>query len=67
MKAKEALRVPGSITYKGWILTDSAMDEKTGRKRVAVATLLVHSVKTAIISESTVAMAQGGIDPNGVI
>lgn len=24
MKAKEALRVPGSITYKGWILTDAA-------------------------------------------
>lgn len=43
------------------------MDEKTGRKRVAVATLLVHSVKTAIISESTVAMAHGGIDPSGVI
>lgn len=43
------------------------MDEKTGRKRVVVATLLVHSVKTAIIRESTVAMDQGGIDPNGVI
>lgn len=43
------------------------MDAKTGRKRVAVATLLVHSVKTATVSESTVAVAHGGMYPNGVI
>lgn len=43
------------------------MDEKTGRNRVAVATLLVHSVKTAVIKQTTVAMAHGGIDPSGVI
>lgn len=27
MKANEALRVAGSITYKGWILTDVACNE----------------------------------------
>lgn len=67
MKANEALRVAGSIIYKGWILIDSAKDEKIGRKRVAVATLLVHSVMTAVIRAITVAMAHGGIDPSGVI
>lgn len=49
------------------LLCKLTMDEKTGRKRVAVATLLVHSVKTAIISESTDAVAHGGIEPSGVI
>lgn len=35
-------------------------DAKIGMKRVAVATLLVHSVKTAVTNESITAMAQAG-------
>lgn len=42
-------------------------DAKTGRKRVAVATLLVHSVKMAMTIERITAMAQGGMVCSGVI
>lgn len=42
-------------------------DAKTGRKRVAVATLLVHSVKMAMTIERIIAMAQGGMVCSGVI
>lgn len=69
---KYNIALPPSLTLSlqltGWQdRSNLTMDEKTGRKRVAVATLLVHSVKTAIIREITVAMAHGGIDPSGVI
>ncbi len=37
------------------------IDASTGRNNVAVATLLVHSVKVAIIRHTTMAIAQGGI------
>ncbi len=37
------------------------IDASIGRNNVAVATLLVHSVKVAIIRHTTMAIAQGGI------
>jgi hypothetical protein len=43
------------------------IEARTGRKRVAVATLLVHSVKMAISRHRMTAMAQGGMVWRGVI
>lgn len=67
MKAKEALRVQGTMTYRGFIPMDWDIEARTGRKRVAVATLLVHSVKMAISRHRMMAMAQGGMLWRGVI
>lgn len=67
MKAKEALRVQGTMTYNGLIPMDWDIEAKTGRKSVAVATLLVHSVKVAISRHRTIAIAQGGMLCRGVI
>lgn len=55
---------PSNTFYSFWELT---IEDKTGRKRVAVATLLVHSVKVAIRRHKTTAIAQGGICWRGVI
>lgn len=44
MKAKEALRVPGSITYKGWILTDAACSVM---KRIIILEVLPKKNKKA--------------------
>lgn len=43
------------------------IDAKIGRKSVAVATLLAHSVKTVMRRQRMTAMAQGGMDWRGVI
>ena len=43
------------------------IEASTGRKSVAVATLLVHSVKVAISRHRMMAMAQGGIVFRGLI
>ena len=43
------------------------MEASTGRKSVAVATLLVHSVKVAISRHRMMAMAQGGMVFRGLI
>ena len=43
------------------------MEARTGRKRVAVATLLVHSVNVAISRHRMMAIAHGGIGCRGVI
>lgn len=43
------------------------IDAKIGRKSVAVATLLAHSVKTVIRRQRMTAMAQGGMEWRGVI
>ncbi len=113
MKAKEALRVQGIITYRGcklidwdcmrtqkekhtfpvraafmithcykcynanthfvsweygnWVCAFVTMEARIGRKSVAVATLLAHSVKVAIRRQRTMAMAQGGMELSGVI
>lgn len=53
-----------SPASKGERLTKEA---KTGRKRVAVATLLVHSVKTAMARDRMMEMAQGGTLCRGLI
>ena len=42
------------------------MEARTGMKRVAVATLLVHSVNVAIRRQRMMTMAQGGILCRGV-
>lgn len=67
MKAKEALRVQGIITYRGFKLMDWHMEARMGRKRVAVATLLAHSVKVATSRQRMTAMAHGGTEWSGVI
>lgn len=67
MKAKEALSVQGIITYRGFRLIDWHMEARTGRKSVAVATLLAHSVKVAMRRQRMTAMAQGGMEWSGVI
>lgn len=66
MKAKEALRVQGIITYSGFKLIDWDMEARIGRKSVAVATLLAHSVKVAIRRQRMMAMAHGGMECSGV-
>lgn len=43
------------------------MEARTGRKRVAVATLLVHSVKVAMSRHRMIVIAQGGMAWRGVI
>lgn len=43
------------------------MEARIGRKSVAVATLLVHSVKVAIRRHKMMAIAQGGMLCRGVI
>lgn len=43
------------------------IEAKTGRKSVAVATLLVHSVNVAMSKHKTMAIAQGGMLCRGVI
>lgn len=43
------------------------MEARIGRKSVAVATLLAHSVKVAIRRQRMMAMAQGGMEWSGVI
>lgn len=43
------------------------MEARTGRKSVAVATLLAHSVKVAMRRQRMTAMAQGGMEWSGVI
>ena len=43
------------------------MEANTGKKSVAVATLLVHSVKVAISRHKMIAIAQGGMFCSGVI
>lgn len=48
-------------------VSDLTIEAKTGRKRVAVATLLVHSVKVAISRHKMIAIAQGGMFCKGVI
>lgn len=52
------------ISLSLWGLT---IEAKTGRKSVAVATLLVHSVKVAISRHKMIAIAQGGMLCRGVI
>lgn len=52
------------ISLSLWELT---IEAKTGRKSVAVATLLVHSVKVAISRHKMIAIPQGGIVCRGVI
>ena len=42
------------------------IDARMGRKSVAVATLLAHSVKTAMRRQRMMAMAQGGIECRGL-
>lgn len=49
------------------VQSDRTIEARMGKKRVAVATLLVHSVKMATRRQSTVAMAQGGMLCRGVI
>lgn len=95
MKAKEALRVQGIITYRGFSFMDwdwerkhkgmiapvpllhrgltcvcacvRTMEAKMGRKSVAVATLLAHSVKTVMRRQRMMAIAHGGMEWRGVI
>lgn len=43
------------------------MEARMGRKRVAVATLLAHSVKVATSRLRMMAMADGGMEWSGVI
>lgn len=43
------------------------MEARMGRKSVAVATLLAHSVKVAMRRQRMTAMAQGGMEWSGVI
>lgn len=43
------------------------MEARIGRKSVAVATLLAHSVNVAIRRQRMMAMAQGGMEWRGVI
>lgn len=43
------------------------MEARMGRKSVAVATLLAHSVKVAMSRQRTMTMAHGGMDWSGVI
>lgn len=43
------------------------IDANIGRKSVAVATLLAHSVKTVMRRQRMTAMAQGGMECRGVI
>lgn len=43
------------------------MEARTGRKSVAVATLLAHSVKVVMRRQRTMAMAHGGMEWSGVI
>lgn len=43
------------------------MEARMGRKSVAVATLLVHSVKVAMRRQRMMAMAHGGMECSGVI
>lgn len=43
------------------------MEANTGRKSVAVATLLVHSVKVAISRHKMIAIAHGGMFCSGAI
>lgn len=46
--------------------TSLTIEARTGRNKVAVATLLVHSVKMAIKRHRMMTMAQGGILCRGV-
>lgn len=43
------------------------MEARIGRKRVAVATLLAHSVKVAMKRQRMMAMAHGGMEWSGII
>lgn len=43
------------------------MEARMGRKSVAVATLLAHSVKVAMRRQRMTAMAQGGTEQRGII
>jgi hypothetical protein len=43
------------------------MEARMGRKSVAVATLLAHSVKMAVRRQRMTAMAQGGMEQRGII
>lgn len=43
------------------------MEARTGRKSVAVATLLAHSVKVVMRRQRMMAMAHGGMEWSGVI
>lgn len=48
-------------------MSPHTIDAKMGRKSVAVATLLAHSVKTVMRRQRMTAMAQGGMELRGVI
>lgn len=56
-----------SDTFYSLFLSQLTIEAKTGRKSVAVATLLVHSVKVAISRHKMIAIAQGGMFCSGVI
>lgn len=43
------------------------IEARMGRKSVAVATLLAHSVKVAMRRQRMTAMAQGGTEQRGII
>lgn len=57
---------PGVCFIMTFFYVVLTIEARTGRKRVAVATLLVHSVKVDIRRQRTMAMAQGGILCRGV-
>lgn len=67
INANDALSVQGIITYSGFSAMDCAMEARMGRNRVAVATLLAHSVKVATKRQMSTATAHGGIDCSGAI
>ena len=59
---------PSSNTIYLFLFSRSlTIEAKTGRKSVAVATLLVHSVKVAISRHKMIAIAQGGMLCRGAI
>lgn len=48
-------------------VSELTIEAKTGKKSVAVATLLVHSVKVAISRHKMIAIAHGGMFCSGAI
>lgn len=49
------------IKYLSDLLYTRTIEARIGKNRVAVATLLVHSVKVAIIRHTIIAIAHGGM------
>lgn len=69
-------RIQFNIKYTMWELylacttssvCELTMEANTGKKSVAVATLLVHSVKVAIRRHKMIAIAHGGMFCSGAI